>query len=125
MPRRDATGDLLLGLLALRNQFLGREALLSAFDLWTADPSRPLGSILVERGDLTPSRVALLEALVVDHLEAHGGDRDASLAGVGDPGAVLELLSAMGDPALVTAIGASIGDSRRISADETRLHAPP
>src|SRR5207247_9438291 len=57
---RDTGRNLLFGLLALQNNFVDREALLAAFNVWVADKSRSLGRILVEQGVLTPARHALL-----------------------------------------------------------------
>src|SRR5262249_57605963 len=79
-PTREATGrNLLFGILALQNNFIGRDDLLAAFNSWDADKSRPLAQFLVDRGALDQARRALLEALVAEHLKQHGGDPEASL----------------------------------------------
>ena len=87
-PPRDAGRDLLFGVLALQNNFIGRDDLLAAFAAWVADKARPLGRILVDRGALDDARRALLEALVAEHLKQHGGDTEASLAAVSSLGSV-------------------------------------
>jgi serine/threonine-protein kinase len=79
-PRSDAAQSLLFGLLALQNNFLGRETLLAAFNAWIADKSRSLDQILLDRGALSPARHALLQALVEEHLQQHGFDPERSLA---------------------------------------------
>src|SRR3954451_9342657 len=81
MPRRDtAPRDLLFGLLALQNGMVTRDQLVAAFGAWTAAPGRPMADLLVEQGALTGTRRALLEALAAEHLAAHGGDPQRSLA---------------------------------------------
>ena len=42
--------NLLFGVLALQMDFVGREGLVGAMNAWVLEKSRPLGSILVERG---------------------------------------------------------------------------
>ena len=68
-PRADTDRGLLLGLLALQNNFVDRDALLEAFTAWVADKSRPLGQILLQRGALDADTHALLDALVRKHLD--------------------------------------------------------
>src|SRR5690348_15408811 len=80
MPRRDdAPRDLLFGLLALHNGMVTRDQLVAAFGAWTAS-DRPMADLLAEQGALTPPRRALLDALAAEHLAAHGGDPEKSLA---------------------------------------------
>lgn len=73
-PRGDTARNLLLGILALQNNFISPEDLLAAFALWADSGARPLGQILVDRRALDDSRRALLEALVAEHLKRQGGD---------------------------------------------------
>ena len=79
-PPPSAVRSLLFGLLALQNNFINREALLAAFNVWVADKSQSLGQILLDRGALTPARHAALDVLVQEHLQQHGGDPERSLA---------------------------------------------
>ena len=51
-----AARSLLFGLLALQNNFINRDALLAAFNVWVADKSQSLGQILLDRGALSPAR---------------------------------------------------------------------
>ena len=76
-PHEGATKSLLLGLLALQNNFIDRDTLLAAFNAWIADKSQSLGQILLDRGALTPARHAVLHTLVQEHLEQHGFDPGA------------------------------------------------
>jgi serine/threonine-protein kinase len=75
-----AAHGLLFGLLALQNNFIDRDALLSAFGAWVADKSQSLGQILLERGALSSGRHAAIEILVQEHLQQHGHDPERSLA---------------------------------------------
>jgi tRNA A-37 threonylcarbamoyl transferase component Bud32 len=83
--RPGADRNLLFGVLALQMDFVQRDALLAAMNAWVLDKARPLGQILVERQALRPDRRDLLEALVAQHLEVHGGDAEQSLAALGVP----------------------------------------
>jgi tetratricopeptide (TPR) repeat protein/tRNA A-37 threonylcarbamoyl transferase component Bud32 len=85
---RNAARNLLLGLLALQNNFIGREALLGAFAAWIADKTRPLGRILRDQGALDDARQALLEMLVGEHMKLHDDDPDKSLAALSSIGPV-------------------------------------
>jgi serine/threonine-protein kinase len=82
-PQDSVATGLLLGLLAFQNDFIDRDALLSALGTWVTCKATPLGSILVDRGALDADTRAVLEALARKHLEAHGGDPQRSLAGLG------------------------------------------
>jgi serine/threonine protein kinase len=81
-PKRtvSAAENMLFGLLALQNRLIDRDALVAAFDAWAADKSKPLGQLLLDRKALSPSRYALLEQLVQDHIQHHGCDAERSLA---------------------------------------------
>src|SRR5437763_8164528 len=74
MARVDADRNLLFGLLALQNNFVGRDALVAAFGAWVADKSRDLGQILVQQKAFDHDTHALLAALVARHVEIHAGD---------------------------------------------------
>jgi hypothetical protein len=69
MAHVDADRNLLLGLLALQNNFVDRDALLDAFSRWVHDRAIPPGQILCDRGALGPDEHGLLQALVAKHLE--------------------------------------------------------
>ena len=66
----DATADhnLLLGVLALRNELLSRDALLTGLDAWFSARGKPLGQILVEQQALTAAQRTMLDGLVRDRL---------------------------------------------------------
>jgi hypothetical protein len=95
--REDTSRSLLLGLLALQNNFIDRDTLMAAFSSWVANRSRALGEILVERGALSASRHLLLEALVEEHIRLHDDDAEQSLAALSSIGSVREDLERIGD----------------------------
>ncbi|HEV3003068.1 MAG TPA: hypothetical protein VGX78_01345, partial [Pirellulales bacterium] len=76
----NADRNLLFGILAFQLNFIDRQALLVAFDRWTADKNKRLGEILVEQQAISADEYALLEALVGKHLDRHGGNAEKSLA---------------------------------------------
>src|SRR4051812_34360397 len=69
----DADRNLLFGLLALQNNFIDHATLIGGIKEWIADKGRPLGRILGDRGAVSGPRLALLEALVEEHVKLHGG----------------------------------------------------
>ena len=75
----DASGDLLLGMLALRQGLIDQVQLLAAFDQWLAAGPRTLGEILVEQGVLDPTARSRLERLAYVHLESRKSGPDLSL----------------------------------------------
>jgi len=106
-PQGDTGRNLLFGILALQNNFIGRDDLLAAFAAWVADKARPLAQFLVDRGALDHSRQALLDALVAEHLKQHGGDPDASLAAVSSLGSVRDDLKRLDDADLLASLVAA------------------
>ncbi len=80
-----ANGDrnLLFGILALQMDFISGDALLKAMQSWVVEKSKRLGQILVEQDALSADRCALLESLVDEHVQQHGGEVEKSLAAVG------------------------------------------
>jgi serine/threonine protein kinase/tetratricopeptide (TPR) repeat protein len=119
LPAAAAAGrNLLFGLLALQNNFIDRDALLAAFNTWLADKSRPLASILSERGSLDRSRQALLEALVGEHLRLHGGDPERSLGALELGTSTPETLHRLGDPELEASLQHAGTFSTNVDATE-------
>jgi formylglycine-generating enzyme required for sulfatase activity len=78
-----ADRNLIFGILALQMDFISRDQLVAALHAWLLDKSRPLGQVLSEQGALPGPRHDVLQALVEEHLAAHGGDADKSLATLG------------------------------------------
>ena len=124
---RIATGrNLLFGILALQNNFIGRDDLLAAFAAWVAHKVRPLAQFLVERRALDDTRRALLEALVAEHLKQHGGDTEASLAAVSSLGSVRDDLGRLDDADLQASLVAAASRSagRGDDAGATATYTP-
>jgi eukaryotic-like serine/threonine-protein kinase len=119
----DVTTDqnLLFGILALQNDFITRDALVGAFGVWVACKDRPLGSILVERGDLDPADHAALVTMVQRHIIKHGKDPRKSLAAIESASSARDLLEPIDDFDVQASLGnlghASTDD--RTDADET------
>src|SRR5947209_623202 len=93
-----ADRNLLFGILAVQMNFVARDALIAAMHAWVLERSKPLGRILVEQQALSPSRQSLLEQLVDEHLAAHDGDAEKSLAAVGGTGPIRDALRPIADP---------------------------
>ncbi|CAN5914319.1 hypothetical protein BH23PLA1_BH23PLA1_35040 [soil metagenome] len=72
--------NLLFGLLALQYHIIDQEALLRAIGSWLVEKGRPIGAILVERGDLSPERHETLSVLVTAHLRRQTEDPSRSIA---------------------------------------------
>jgi serine/threonine-protein kinase len=72
--------NLLFGIVAVQMNFITRDALIEAMNAWVLAKDRTLGDILFKQGHLTTERRQLLEALVSEHLKAHGNDPQRSLA---------------------------------------------
>jgi eukaryotic-like serine/threonine-protein kinase len=95
-----ADRNLLFGILAVQMNFVARDALIAAMHAWVLERSKPLGRILVEQQALSPSRQSLLEQLVNEHLAAHDGNAEKSLAAVGGVGPIRDDLQRITDPEL-------------------------
>src|SRR5687767_5666480 len=92
-----ADRNLLFGILALQMDFVTRDALVAAMNAWVLDKATPLGHILHRQGQLTAERRQLLEAMVAEHLRAHGGDPQQSLAALSSVSTVRHELRAIDD----------------------------
>jgi tetratricopeptide (TPR) repeat protein len=111
MSQGKSDRNLLFGVLALQMDFITRDALLAAMHAWVLEKGKPLGRILVERGDLDEQDFALLEPLVAKHVERHGGDPERSLESLTSVSWLRQDLLEIHDPEL--------------SATATRLGAAP
>ena len=75
----DASGDLLLGMLAFRQGLIDQVQLLAAFEQWMSARPRAFGEILVEQGVLDPTARSRLERLAYVQLESRKSGPDLSL----------------------------------------------
>src|SRR5947209_15261740 len=64
--------NLLFAVLAMQNELVARDDLLTAMNAWGMEKHRPLGDILVERGAVAPDDRALLDGLIARQLQRHG-----------------------------------------------------
>lgn len=74
--------NLLFGVLALQMNFMSRDDLVTGMHRWVQEKSKSLGQILLEEKRLLPEQVEALDALIVQHLKAHGDAVERSLRAV-------------------------------------------
>jgi len=101
----NADRSLLLGVIALQNNFVDRHQLVSAFDLWVSDKRKSLADILVANKAISAEEKVLIEALVQRHIAKNGGDAQASLAALSSAGAVALDLKLVRDDDLQASLG--------------------
>jgi serine/threonine-protein kinase len=87
-----ADRNLLFGILAVQMDFISRDALIAAMNAWVLDKTKPLGEVVRSLGHLSPERLHLLDALVAEHLQAHHGDPQRSLAALAPASSVRQAL---------------------------------
>jgi serine/threonine-protein kinase len=73
--------NLLFGVLALQADFLDAARFAEACSAWAGRKSTPLADLLVEHGWLTAEQRGLVDLLLRQKLNKHGGDAHASLQG--------------------------------------------
>jgi len=120
-----ADRNLLFGILAVQMNFVSRDALIVGMNAWVLEKHRALGGILVEQGALTPARHSLLEQLVNEHVTAHGGDAEKSLAAADGLGAIRHELMRRVEPELEGILSRAPSAEAPTSGDPeaTRSHA--
>jgi eukaryotic-like serine/threonine-protein kinase len=109
--------NLLLGILGLQHNFISREVLIDACNAWVMDKSQPWGQLLLARGALDASRLALLEALVDEHVKLHHDDPEQSLEVLSSIGSARQALDAIADADLRASL-ANVGASRMKADDD-------
>lgn len=116
--RANLQRNVLLGLVAVQWEFVPRARFAAALRHWLADPARSLAARLETEAGLTAERRELLEALVAEHLEAHAGRIEDSLAALSSLGSFRDALAELQDDRLETVLalvaraplrGASVG----------------
>jgi serine/threonine-protein kinase len=103
-----ANRNLLLGLIALQNNFIDRHQLVAAFDRWTHDKRLDLGTLLLENKALSTANLTLINALLEHHLQRSGGNLLASLSSI-HSGAIPDELRNLPDRELQQSIVAAEG----------------
>ena len=78
--------NFLFGVMAVKMGFATPAQVMSAAAQWVANPHQPLSARLEKSGVLSPQRRGLLDKLVREALQAHGGDAGQTLAGLGGHG---------------------------------------
>jgi tRNA A-37 threonylcarbamoyl transferase component Bud32 len=133
----DTDRNLLFAVLALQNGFIDQPDLIAAFHDWSADRSRTLGHVLLDRRALSAEDHALVGVLLRKHLERHGGDAHASLAAAADGNtrdvlrrselpevrATLSTLPPAAGYVLIETLAPPSGQAPRSRYTLTRLHA--
>ncbi len=118
-----ADRNLLVGILAFQVDFISREQLIAAMQTWVFNKHLPLGEILVRQKALTHDRLALLDALVQEHLRQHDNDQMKSLAALSSLGSARRDLEALSD-ADVQASLAHVATARKDDADPYATNPP-
>lgn len=99
-----ADRNLLLGMIALQNNFITREALVAGFDVWVRSKSKTLAEILQSAGALSADDREILERLVCTFADRHGGDTQKMLASLSSAGP-LPALAVPSDETSLTGTG--------------------
>ena len=85
--------------------FISRDGLIGAMNTSVTQKDKPLGEVLVERGELAKSRRDLLEGLVAEHVRAHAGDASRSLQAISSAEEVADDLQHIADEQIQTSLG--------------------
>lgn len=109
----DAPTDLLFGLIALNNNLIAPEVIPAALRARVLEPTRTLGELLVAQGALTALQRDLIETLVSESINRHGGDPEKSLATLIETPSARDRLEQFGDLGLTDKLahGASLGST--------------
>jgi len=83
---------------------VSRDQLVAAFGVWTVAGGKALAELLVEQGALIAPRRGLLEALAAEHMAAHGGDPEKSLAALDVNHSTRESLARIGGLGIETSL---------------------
>jgi hypothetical protein len=116
-----ADRNLLFGILALQMDFISRDALIAAMHAWVLDKAKGLGQTLLAQSALVPERLALLEALVAEHLKVHHNDARHSLAALSSASSVRQELSSVADADLQASLSRVGGAHDRAARHFTGL----
>jgi hypothetical protein len=86
------------GLFALQSGLIDQIQLVAAIQAWTRGKSKSQADHLEARGDLTGSKLGLLEAMTGVHLEARGGEIENGPAAVPANSPNCARLAQLGEP---------------------------
>jgi serine/threonine-protein kinase len=120
--------NLLFGVIALRMDFVSRDALIAALHAWCLQMDKSIDEILVERGALAEDERSLLDPLVGKHLDQLGDDAERSLAALSSVSWIKlgKAAQAAGPPTstLPPAIPATARDTSSFVADRFQILRP-
>ena len=105
MPASSSDRNLLIGMLALRMDFIDRDQMVAAMNVWVLDKSKPLEQILLESGALHEDTHALLVQVTAKHLELHDGKAQQSLQRIAPGQTLKEELASIEDQDVATSVG--------------------
>src|SRR4051794_7932279 len=106
-PAASADRNLLFGILAVQLDFVTRDQLIAAMNVWLLDKAKPLGDLLRDQGHLSADELQHLAALVAVHLKRHGNDPHRSLAALSSvPPTLKQQLAALPDAAVQQSLAA-------------------
>ena len=77
-----AERNLLFGILALQLDFINRDEFVAAMNAWVLIKEKPLGQVLCEQIAIRTDQHLLLDTLLQNHLDRHGGNIEAGLAAI-------------------------------------------
>jgi serine/threonine-protein kinase len=118
--RPESDRNLLFGILAVQLNFISSEDLVAGMNSWVLEKQKSLGQILLESGRLSNQQVQALEALIVQHVQLHGGEVERSLQALDEAGTVASVLAPIDDEEMQ----ASVKKAWASSDDETRSMRP-
>jgi WD40 repeat protein/serine/threonine protein kinase len=98
MPPAPSDLNMLFGMLALQLDFITKDHLLAAMQVWMHDKTKSLSQIFADQKVLADDRRQLLDALVLKHLEQHNNDLHQSLAALSSRSSAREIFEGLGDP---------------------------
>ena len=121
----NAERNLLIGMVALEMEFINRDQLIAAMQLWVLDKNRALGQILLDHENLSTEEHAVLNAVVDKHFERRGSVSgevaDDGLTSVRSIQMARDVLQQVKDPDLDSSLAeltVSLGISDDVAAAE-------
>ncbi|MBS0264698.1 MAG: protein kinase [Planctomycetes bacterium] len=120
-----ANSQLLFGIIALQSNFITREQLVAAFDVWVMNKSQSLAEILEQRQALLPDDRTALQTLVDRFLKKHQGDPEKSLAALSPSPELRPDLERLADSDLQASLTFIVPDSRSDDPYQTSPRIDP
>ncbi len=116
-----ADRNLLFGILALKLDFITRDQLVAAMNVWILAKSNSLGEILAEQGVLSSPRVELIDRVVEEHLRAHSDETRLSLHSLRVDEDVLRTLASLPDEGVQQTLTAIPDEGAPVSPGHPRV----